>query len=256
MSRYGGAWVLVALTAPLAACGGGDGSGSIEPGASPAPTMAAPAQSSSAPTPDAGGASSGGTTRWSGRAGGDLGDVGVAIAADAKGDAVIVGNFQDTADLGGVPMTSAGMQDLFVAKLDTTGTPMWARHFGGAGIDLATDVAVGADGTIYVVGTSSADLDFGTGDLNGDAGAGIFLAVFDAYGNTLGARAFGGAAVGTQMSVATDAAGDVFLAGAYQTPIDLGAGPYPLRWGLTAASSRSTIRRARSSTARRSSPRA
>jgi hypothetical protein len=227
MRRFGEAWGLVALTALLAGCGSGDGSGAIEPGASPAATTTAPPATSSAPTPDGGAPSSGGTTQWSGRAGGDLGDVGVAIAADAKGDAIIVGNFQDTADLGGVPMTSAGMQDLFLAKLDTTGTPMWARHFGGAGIDLATDVAVGADGNIYVVGTSSADLDFGTGDLTGDAGAGLFLAVFDAYGNTLGARAFGGAAVGTQANVATDAAGDLVISGAYQTPIDLGAGPLP-----------------------------
>jgi hypothetical protein len=225
MRRCVFASVAVALLGLGAACGGGGNSGSIGPGAAPTPTGAAPAPSSSASTPDAGGATSGGTTQWSGRAGGDLDDVGVAIAADAKGDAIVVGNFQDTADFGGVPMTSAGMQDLFVAKLDTTGTPMWVRHFGGAGIDLATDVVVGADGTIYVVGTSSADLDFGTGDLTGDAGAGIFLAAFDAYGNTLGARAFGGAAVGTQISVATDAAGDLVIAGSYQTPIDLGGGP-------------------------------
>ncbi len=225
MRRFAWACALVVVGAPVVACGGGGDSSAIGPGADPTPSGTTPAPSSSATGADAGPASGGGATQWSGRAGGDLADVGVAVAADARGDAVVVGTFQDTADLGGVPMTSAGMQDLFVAKLDTTGTPMWARHFGGAGIDLATDVAVGKDGSIYVVGTSSADIDFGTGDLTGPAGAGIFLAVFDAYGNTLGAESFGGAAVGTQVSVATDAAGDVVLAGSYETPIDFGAGP-------------------------------
>lgn len=225
------AWGLAGLfAATLAGCGGGDGSAG-DPGAAGGAGSGGAVGAHEAPGRGLGQLSASGTTRWSNRLGGSLGDIGSAISADALGNVFVVGTFEGTADVGGVPMTSAGMQDVFVAKFASDGTAAWVRHFGGAGIDLVSGVVVDTSGSVWFSGTSSAEIDLGGGVLGATGGAGIFVAKLDAFGNYLGARAFGGSAVGTSTVVALDAAGDLVLAGTYQTPIDFGAGPLPAAVG-------------------------
>jgi hypothetical protein len=221
--------------APMVACGGnaspGDGAGAYHPSGSgtTAPTTHATADGGAdAPT------SVGGLPRWANGLGGPNADSGSGIVTDLQGNSLIVGTFQDTAVLGGVPMTSAGQIDFFVAKYSPTGTPLWVRPFGGPGNDAATGVAVASNGDVYVVGASDGAL-FGGGAGDAGAGAGTFLLQLDTFGNAQVAEAFGGDSYGTTVGIAIAADGTIAMCGAYRAGLDLGGGPLAAPGGSVGA---------------------
>ena len=57
-----------------------------------------------------------------------------ATTRDASANVYLVGNFNAaTYTIGSVTLTQVGSHDVFVAKLDTSGTVVWAKNFGGSG---------------------------------------------------------------------------------------------------------------------------
>jgi hypothetical protein len=116
-----------------------------------------------------------------------------------------------------------GIQDAFVLKYDGAGDPLWARRFGAANTaTLAYGVAVDASGSVYVAGYAYAYTILPTGPLpTGPGGisrirqqpAEAFVDRFDSDGNPLWARQFGSADWDLATGVATDSAGNVYLAG-------------------------------------------
>jgi hypothetical protein len=54
---------------------------------------------------------------WSRRFGGTSFDEGLGVAVDSGGRVVVTGNFSETVDFGGVPLTSAGLGDVFLLRL-------------------------------------------------------------------------------------------------------------------------------------------
>jgi hypothetical protein len=54
---------------------------------------------------------------WSKRFGGSSDDIGMSVAADGSGDALLTGSFSGLVDFGGEILTSAGQTDIFVLKL-------------------------------------------------------------------------------------------------------------------------------------------
>jgi hypothetical protein len=77
------------------------------------------------------------------------------VAADASGNLLVVGTFSGTLTLGSTTLTSAGYQDIFLAKyLTATDTWAWAVRAGGLNYDYGASVAVRGS-SIYVVGSVS-----------------------------------------------------------------------------------------------------
>ncbi|MDX5347439.1 MAG: T9SS type A sorting domain-containing protein [Hymenobacteraceae bacterium] len=56
-----------------------------------------------------------------------------ALAVDPAGNAYITGKFQDTLKLGGHVLVCRGKVDAFIAKVDSSGSVIWARQAGGTG---------------------------------------------------------------------------------------------------------------------------
>jgi hypothetical protein len=77
-----------------------------------------------------------------------------ATAVDAVGNIYVVGKFQgNTAVFGAVTLSRAGTYDAFAAKLDSTGSIVWAKNFGGAGAStFAQGIAVDTSGNVYLGG--------------------------------------------------------------------------------------------------------
>lgn len=105
----------------------------------------------------------GGATLWAKHWGDVEGDIAFDVAVAPSGDVFVVGSFHGTLSFGvGSPLTSAGQADAFVARLDPSGAPVWAKRFGGAGDDVASAVVL--DGTsLWVGGSFSGGADFGQG---------------------------------------------------------------------------------------------
>lgn len=120
------------------------------------------------------------------------------IASDVSGSVIVAGTFSTTIDLGFGPMTPTdGSPDVFVAKLDRDGHPIWARSFGTPADESARSVAVDGKGDIAV-------------DVSD-----LFTLVLDPNGELLWGKPFGGA-------VAFDAAGNLAVTGGFSGALDVG----------------------------------
>jgi hypothetical protein len=95
---------------------------------------------------------SGGNFLWAKRAGGTSGGKGWGIAVDSSGNTYITGNFSGTAEFGATTLTSAGGGDIYVAKVDSGGNFLWAKHVGGTRHDSGNGIAVDSSGKPYITG--------------------------------------------------------------------------------------------------------
>jgi hypothetical protein len=168
--------------------------------------------------------SSTGVHQWSRSfGGGGSGDSGNGIAVDGSGNVYVVGSFAGTANLGGGAMTSAGVEDIFLAKYSATGAHVWSRRLGSTASDVARAVAVDGSGNIVVTGNFQGTVDFGGGPFTASTGA--FIAKYSPAGAHLWSRAASGSSMGR--GIAVDAGGNVVVVGKFGSGADLGGGPLP-----------------------------
>ncbi|UQA56012.1 hypothetical protein [Polyangium aurulentum] len=113
--------------------------------------------------------------------------------------------------------------------VDVCGGPaFWAKRFGDANYQAATDLAVGPTGDVALTVFGSGTIDFGGGPLQSAVGDDVFLAKLDASGNHVWSKRFGGAGMQQPLSVARDGAGNIVVVGSMQGgSIDFGGGPLP-----------------------------
>ncbi|KYF75228.1 hypothetical protein BE18_32995 [Sorangium cellulosum] len=153
----------------------------------------------------------------------------MSIASDASGNYYVSGAFEGTVDFGAGPLTSAGGSDVFVLKLDPSGSVIWSRRFGAEYDDESATVALDEGGNIFLVGSYNAGPahasvpgpDFGGGPLLPTERAALFAAKLDPEGNHIRSRGIQDPAGGREIKrAAVDgdgngyalfAAGDVFL---------------------------------------------
>jgi hypothetical protein len=150
------------------------------------------------------------------------------MAATPDGGVILTGGLIDGMDLGAGPMTTAGDQDVFVAKIDGTGALSWVKSFGSPGGDQATSVAVDSQGDILLGGQLAGPIDFGGGP-RGQAGAGgMFLVKLDPAGGHVWSRVFtDGELDGPRVAkMVVDAHDEILVAGVFAFgALDLGNGP-------------------------------
>ncbi|HEX6428577.1 MAG TPA: SBBP repeat-containing protein, partial [Niastella sp.] len=109
------------------------------------------------------------------------------VALDGSGNVYVAGSFNGSLDFdagpGDATLTSAGSNDIFIAKYDGNGSYIWAKRIGGTGSDAGIAIAVDANGNAYVTGVFAGTVDFdaGTGTSNlSIAGSATFLTKYDA----------------------------------------------------------------------------
>jgi len=115
---------------------------------------------------------------WTRQLGTSASDVAEALVIGNDGSIYICG--YTGGDLAGTG--SAGGLDLFVAKLDASGSVLWLRQFGSAADDAAYGMDIDASGTTYVVGSTQGDLDGNPNTSGGEVG---FIAKYDSSGTKL-----------------------------------------------------------------------
>jgi hypothetical protein len=148
----------------------------------------------------------------------------LAIAADPSGLCYVTGNFFTVADFGGLALVNSTESSnlVFIAKYDSSGNPLWARATGNGADSFTASMAIAPDGGAYLAGSfqSSPTISFDSTILTNNGAESIFLIKYDAAGNLVWANGVLGSATGAYDSasaVTTDAAGNVYLAGALQS---------------------------------------
>jgi hypothetical protein len=119
-----------------------------------------------------------GSTVWSRQFGDASDQAGTGIAVDPAGSVVLTGQFAGQINLGGLPLASAGTQDVFLGKLDGSGNYQWSGRFGDSAGQFSTGVATDHDGNVLLTGYFSGAVDFGAGPLMCAGGTDIFVAKF------------------------------------------------------------------------------
>jgi len=153
-------------------------------------------------------------------------------AIDSTGTALYVGGtFEGTADFGGTVLTSAGLNDIFVAKLDAaSGGPIWARAMGGPSIDTALALARDSNDNVYTTGyfNGTADFDPGPGTANRTSAGlqDVFVSKLDGAGNFVSvAHASGPASQDVGNGIAVDSGDNVYVTGVFYGTVDFDPGP-------------------------------
>jgi len=154
-------------------------------------------------------------TPWTKQHGTGGDDYATGVAMDVYGNIFVTGYTDGTLD-GNV---SAGGQDAFLVKYDSSGVMLWARQFGTTSGDFAEAVATDPAGNVVVGGETYGSLGGGTNAGWTDA----FLAKYDADGNQLWLRQLGTAEFDFAKGIGTDADGNIYVAGEAGTELT-GAG--------------------------------
>ena len=170
-------------------------------------------------------------TRWVRSFGGSSIDNGKDIAVDRFGHVYTTGRFTGTSDLDPGPgvhnLTSAGSSDVFIARLDTAGNFVWARHLGGSAADYGNAIATDTSGNVYVTGyfSGTADFDPGPGvfNLTSFGSDDIYLVKLDSSGNFAWATQAGSTLGDRAEDVAVGPGGKVYLTGIYRNTVSFGS---------------------------------
>ena len=165
---------------------------------------------------------------WTKGMGSTSADVGNGIAVDATGNVYTTGTFQGTVDFdpnaGVLSLTSAGGNDIFVSKLDSSGNLAWAKAMGGTGTDVGFGIAVDATGNVYTTGDFNGTTDFdpnaGVLNLTTIGNSDIFVSKLDSTGNLVWAKAMGGTNFEIGYSITVDATGNVYTTGYFNRTAD------------------------------------
>ena len=161
---------------------------------------------------------------WAKSIGGTSTDSGYGIATDSGGNVYVTGEYRGTADFGsGTSLTSAGSDDVYVAKYDTSGTVQWAKSIGGTSSNFGYDIATDSSGNVYVTGQYNGIVDFGPSTSLTSAGSGdAFVAKYDTNGTVRWATSIGGTSSNFGYGIATDSSGNVYVTGHYNGIVDFG----------------------------------
>lgn len=145
--------------------------------------------------------------------------VGISVATDSKGNAVI----------GGVKGKS-----FWLIKLDPSGAVVWEKAIAasGGGADAAVNgVAIDKDDSIVAVGGFVGTLDIGGGAMNAGMGLDMFVARFAPDGVLAWSKSFGDGPASTALhrahAVALDAVGNALVTGTFSGLTNFGAFSVP-----------------------------
>ena len=171
---------------------------------------------------------SGGNFVWAKSMGGVDGDYGNGIAVDSSGNVYTTGYFGATADFdpgtGTANLTSMGVDDIFVSKLDGSGNFAWARGMGGTDYDSGYGIATDSNGNVYTTGHFSGTADFdpnsSTVNLISAGSYDIFVSKLDNGGNFVWAKNMGGIGSDYGYGIATDSSGNVYTTGSFSSTAD------------------------------------
>ena len=175
-----------------------------------------------------------GNFAWAKSMGGSNHDVANAIAVDASGNVYTTGWFNGTSDFdpgaATYNLTTTFFYDVFISKLDASGNFIWAKSFGGFSYEAAGSIAVDVFENVYTTGYFNGTVDF-------DPGAGVtnlstvgtnysdaFISKLNSAGNFVWAKKVGGTGGENSAGITTDAAGNVFTTGYYESTVDFDPG--------------------------------
>jgi hypothetical protein len=153
---------------------------------------------------------------WAQRAGTTGYDWGFKTTTDVLGNIYVIGSYDSPSiTFGTNTLTNGGM---YIVKYDASGNVLWAKDAGGAGNSSGIGIITDALGNIYITGSFSTLITFGTTTLSSEGLRDIFIVKYDALGNILWAKSAGNTNYDDGNSITTDGLGNVYVTGTFWSP--------------------------------------
>jgi hypothetical protein len=155
---------------------------------------------------------SSGTKQWTQQLGTSQVDYGQGVAVDSSDNIYVTGFTRG--DLDG--NTTAGLDDIFLVKYNSSGTKQWTQQLGTSSVDLSIAVKVDSSNNVYITGRTSGGLD---GNIT-SGGYDLFLVKYNSSGTKLWTKQLGtsGTDVGTGVSV--DSSDNIYITGSTGGDLD------------------------------------
>jgi hypothetical protein len=161
-------------------------------------------------------------------------DESYAIAVDGSGHAYVTGVTTSTdydVTPGAFQTTNGGNQDVFVTKLNATGTALvYSTYIGGRDKDVGYGIAVDGSGNAYVTGyTESTNYDVTPGafQTTNGGGADVFVTKLNAAGTALVYSTYiGGGGTDVGHAIAVDGSGNAYVTGSAGFGYDVTPGAF------------------------------
>ena len=125
---------------------------------------------------------------WVTAANGNGFNYGKAISIDEYENCYIIGGFEETASFDSISINSSGSSDIFVAKINSIGSWLWAINAGGTEYDGGSAIVFDESNNIYVTGWFKETANFGSFSFISYGNRDIFVAKLD--DNTLAENNF------------------------------------------------------------------
>lgn len=168
---------------------------------------------------------------WAKSIGGALYEGSLDIVCNASEEVIITGYFNGTVDFDpnvGVFEMNAGSNDIFLLKLSSSGTLVWAKNIPGPDHDHPHSIALDEDGNIYTCGEFRGSLEFTSGGstLTMTSGGNRDAIIFKLTesGEFIWAKSIGGTGDQIAYGISIDPFGDPVIAGSFENTIDLNPG--------------------------------
>lgn len=173
----------------------------------------------------------GGDFEWAKSHGGSSDDVGRSIKSDDAGNVYTSGGFYSTVDFdpgaGIFNLTSNGISDVFISKLDVNGNFVWAKQIGSTGIDLGQSLALDASDNVYITGQFYVTVDFDPGPATFNLTSqqvDAFIVKLNTTGDFAWAKSIGGTGSGENYAIDVDTDGNVYTGGRFNGSVDFDPG--------------------------------
>lgn len=148
------------------------------------------------------------------KAGGTGSDYGRGITVDNNGNCYITGDFTATATFGTTSLLTSGNADIFVAKLNSTGTHLWAKKAGRDNTDIGYGIGVDANANVYISGIYVGNAQFSNLTLaSNNFQLDIFIAKYNTNGDIIWVKKAGGASNDHCNDLAVEPNGNSYITG-------------------------------------------
>jgi PKD repeat protein len=148
---------------------------------------------------------------------------GHSIAIDSAGNSFVTGRFSETATFGSNSLTSSGLEDIFIAKMDIDGNWLWATQAGGTSNDNGNSITIDTAGNSYITGFFKGTAIFGLHSLITNTYSEIFVAKVDTNGNWQWATQAGGTNQDHGFGITTDDFGKSYVTGYFRGTATFGS---------------------------------
>ena len=170
---------------------------------------------------------------WVKQIGGANSDGAIILKIDANDNLYLSGWFSNSVDFdpgaNTYNLTSNGLWDTFVLKLDSNGDFIWAKSYGNTSLDLVSDFELDNYGNIYLTGTFKNTVDFDPSsnvyNLISNGAWDAYVLKLDNNGDFVWAQNFGSSSYDKGRSVTIDDMGNIYLTGQFKQTVDFNFGP-------------------------------